>query len=42
MKQVEGATEDFTVSGTTITFTTAFGVSGGAAGTEVVEVIYFY
>jgi hypothetical protein len=41
MKQVLGATADYTVSGTTITFNTAFGLSGGAAGSEVVEVVYF-
>lgn len=35
-------TTDYTLSGTTVTFTTAFGVSGGAAGGETVELDYRY
>lgn len=38
--QMEGASNDYTISGTTVTFNVAFGASGGGAGVEQVEVVY--
>lgn len=40
VRQYPGATYDFTLAGTTITFAEAFGISGGAAGGEQVLVEY--
>lgn len=42
LEQIVGGTEDYTISGTTITFNIAFGSSGGGAGTENVKVTYTY
>ena len=39
--QWEGANDDYTIAGNTITFTVPFGVSGGAIGNERVQVLYF-
>lgn len=35
-------TTDYTLAGSTVTFTTAFGISGGAQGSETVTLIYRY
>ena len=42
LDQIAGATEDYTISGTTVTFNTAFGPSGGGAGVENIKLIYSY
>ena len=42
LDQIVGATEDYTISGTTVTFNTAFGPSGGGAGVENIKLIYSY
>ncbi len=41
LRQIRGLSEDYTISGTTITFNTPFGISGGAAGSEQVVVRYW-
>ena len=38
--QMEGAANDYTISGSTINFTIPFAPSGGGAGVEQVEVVY--
>lgn len=38
---LQDITDDFTITGAVITFTTAFGASVGATGSEIVNVIYF-
>lgn len=42
LDQLLGATNDYTISGTTVTFNVAFGISGGAQGAEQVRVFYTY
>lgn len=42
LDQIAGASEDYTISGTTITFNIAFGSSPGGAGTENIKVMYTY
>jgi len=42
LEQIAGATEDYTISGTTITFNIAFGSSPGGVGVENIKVVYSY
>lgn len=40
IRQTAGATNDYTVSGSTYTFTVAFGPSGGGTGADRIQIVY--